>query len=55
MPSQSDLRFTFQPLVGQVEFEVVSFELDEAISTPFQLNLELAKIDIVLETDQLQV
>ena len=41
MPSQSDLRFTFQPLVGQVEFEVVSFELDEAISAPFQLSLEL--------------
>jgi type VI secretion system secreted protein VgrG len=41
MPSQSDLRFTFQPLVGQIEFEVVSFELDEAISAPFHLSLEL--------------
>lgn len=41
MPTQSDLRFSFQPLVGNAEFEVVSFTLDEAISTPFALNLEL--------------
>ncbi|AEJ13413.1 Rhs element Vgr protein [Pseudomonas putida S16] len=33
MPSQSDLRFTFQPLAGQIDFEVVSFELDEMISS----------------------
>jgi type VI secretion system secreted protein VgrG len=45
MPSQSDLRFTFQPLVGRSEFEVVSFELDEAISTPFQLKLELVSFE----------
>ncbi|MDH0650186.1 contractile injection system protein, VgrG/Pvc8 family, partial [Pseudomonas sp. GD03867] len=41
MPRQSDLRFSFQPLVGRAEFEVVSFKLEEALSTPFQLHLEL--------------
>ncbi|WP_460415877.1 type VI secretion system Vgr family protein [Pseudomonas sp. microsymbiont 2] len=41
MPSQSDLRYTFQPLVGRAAFEVVSFKLEEALSTPFQLHLEL--------------
>lgn len=41
MYRQSDLRFSFQPLAGDHEFEVVSFELDEAISAPFQLRLEL--------------
>ena len=39
MPSQSDLRYTFEPLVGNAEFEVVSFEHKEAISTPFTLSL----------------
>ena len=53
MPSQSDLRFTFQPLVGQMEFEVVSFELDEAISTPFQLNLELVSYQDDVDFGQL--
>ncbi|MBK4998187.1 type VI secretion system tip protein VgrG [Pseudomonas sp. S31] len=41
MPNQSDLRFTFQPLVGDSLFEVVSFSLTEAVSTPFRLTLEL--------------
>nr|WP_225778019.1 type VI secretion system tip protein TssI/VgrG [Pseudomonas sp. Marseille-Q3773] len=45
MPSQSELRFTFQPLASQLEFEVVSFELDEALSSPFQLSLELISFD----------
>ena len=45
MPSQSDLRFSFEALAGRVEFEVVSFELDEAISAPFQLHLELISFD----------
>ena len=53
MPSQSDLRFTFQPLVGQVEFEVVSFELDEAVSTPFQLSLELVSYQDDVDFGQL--
>ncbi|QXI50038.1 type VI secretion system tip protein VgrG [Pseudomonas anuradhapurensis] len=45
MPSQSELRFTFQPLASRLEFEVVSFELDEALSSPFQLSLELISFD----------
>ena len=45
MPSQSDLRYTFEPLVGNAEFEVVSFELKEAISTPFSLELELVSFE----------
>ncbi|MFV3292540.1 type VI secretion system Vgr family protein [Pseudomonas sp. NY11955] len=53
MPSQSDLRFTFQPLVGGSEFEVVSFELDEAISTPFQLKLELISFEDAVDFGQL--
>lgn len=44
MPSQSDLRFSFEALAGRVEFEVVSFELEEAISAPFQLHLELIMV-----------
>ncbi|MFP3333022.1 type VI secretion system Vgr family protein [Pseudomonas monteilii] len=53
MPSQTDLRFTFQPLVGRSEFEVVSFELDEAISTPFQLHLELISFEDDVDFGQL--
>lgn len=41
MPRHADLRYTFTPLVGDAEFEVVSFTLDEALSTPFQLKLDL--------------
>ncbi|MCI1737400.1 MAG: type VI secretion system tip protein VgrG [Pseudomonas veronii] len=40
MPRQSDLRYTFQPLRGD-PFEVVSFTLEEGISQPFKLELEL--------------
>ncbi|RCL21111.1 type VI secretion system tip protein VgrG [Pseudomonas sp. AFG_SD02_1510_Pfu_092] len=53
MPSQSDLRFTFQPLAGRLAFEVVSFELDEAISTPFQLKLELISFEDEVDFGQL--
>jgi len=45
MPSQSDLRFTFQPLVGKTQLEVVSFSLTEAVSTPFELTLELISFE----------
>jgi type VI secretion system secreted protein VgrG len=41
MPSQSDLSFTFKPLVGRDEFDVVSFTLKEELSKPFTLALEL--------------
>ena len=53
MPSQSDLRFTFQPLAGQSDFEVVSFELDETISSPFQLKLELISFEDQVDFGQL--
>ncbi len=53
MPSQSDLRFTFQPLAGQTDFEVVSFELDEVISSPFQLKLELISFEDEVDFGQL--
>jgi len=53
MPSQTDLHFTFQPLVGRSEFEGVSFELDEAISTPFQLHLELISFEDDVDFGQL--
>ncbi|WP_459207670.1 type VI secretion system Vgr family protein [Pseudomonas sp. MLB6B] len=45
MPSQSHLRYSFQPLAGNAEFEVVSFQLEEAISTPFVLDLTLISFD----------
>ena len=45
MYRQSDLRYSFEPLVGNHQFEVVSFEFDEAISKPFQLKLELISFD----------
>nr|WP_314477601.1 type VI secretion system tip protein TssI/VgrG [uncultured Pseudomonas sp.] len=45
MPSQSDLRYSFQPLVGNAEFEVVSFELREGISMPFELELKLISFE----------
>ncbi|MBH3361537.1 hypothetical protein [Pseudomonas sp. URMO17WK12:I11] len=41
MPRQSDLRYSFQPLVGDAEFEVVSFTLKKGISQPFTLELQL--------------
>ncbi len=40
MPRQSDLRYTFEPLRGD-PFEVVSFPLEEGLSQPFKLELEL--------------
>ncbi|BDM22955.1 type VI secretion system tip protein VgrG [Pseudomonas sp. LRP2-20] len=45
MPGQSDLRYSFQPLVGNAEFEVVSFELREGISIPFALELKLISFE----------
>ncbi|CAK9888756.1 MULTISPECIES: type VI secretion system Vgr family protein [Pseudomonas] len=44
MPRQSDLRFTFEPLQGDA-FEVVEFQLEEGLSQPFHLSLELASHD----------
>ncbi|MCG8296441.1 type VI secretion system Vgr family protein [Pseudomonas entomophila] len=53
MPSQSDLRYTFEPLAGNAEFEVVSFELKEEISAPFTLELELISFEPDIDFGQL--
>ncbi|MBS9760288.1 type VI secretion system Vgr family protein [Pseudomonas mosselii] len=53
MPSQSDFRYTFEPLVGNAEFEVVSFELQEEISAPFTLELELISFEPDIDFGQL--
>ncbi|WAP65867.1 type VI secretion system tip protein TssI/VgrG [Pseudomonas fortuita] len=45
MPTQSDLRYSFQPVVGKTEFEVVSFELKEELSQPFKLTLKLISFE----------
>ncbi|WP_420994269.1 type VI secretion system Vgr family protein [Cupriavidus sp. 30B13] len=51
MPRQSDLRFTFAPAAG--DFEVIEFTLDEAISEPFVLRLELASFDPAVDFGKL--
>ena len=53
MPRQSNLRYSLQPLVGNAEFEVVSFELKEAISTPFTLELKLISFEPDIDFGQL--
>ncbi|MNM48423.1 hypothetical protein D3C81_594060 [compost metagenome] len=53
MASQTDLRYSFQPLAGKAEFEVLSFEFDEAISSPFQLKLELISFEGDVDFGQL--
>ena len=42
MPSQSDLRLTFTLASGDAQLDVVSFTLDEGLSTTFTLKLELS-------------
>ncbi|MBH3426285.1 hypothetical protein I5S59_00890 [Pseudomonas alkylphenolica] len=53
MPSQSELRYSFQPLVGKAAFEVVSFSLVEAVSQPFTLTLELVSYQSDIDFAQL--
>ncbi|WP_373754524.1 type VI secretion system Vgr family protein, partial [Pseudomonas sp.] len=53
MPRQSNLRYSLQPLVGNAKFEVVSFELKEAISTPFTLELKLISFEPDIDFGQL--
>ena len=48
MPRQSDLRFTFEPLKGDA-FDVVSFTLEEGLSQPFKLRLELASHNAAID------
>ena len=51
MPRQSDLRFTFEPLKGDA-FDVVSFKLDESLSQPFKLTLELASHNAAIDFNE---
>ncbi|WP_454722741.1 MULTISPECIES: type VI secretion system Vgr family protein [Cupriavidus] len=48
MPSQSDLRFTFA-VAGSVEFEVIEFDLHEALSETFHLDVQLAHANAGLD------
>ncbi|WP_047712635.1 type VI secretion system Vgr family protein [Pseudomonas lactis] len=48
MPRQSDLRFTFELLKGDA-FDVVSFTLEEGLSQPFKLHLELASHNAAID------
>lgn len=52
MPRQSDLRFTFEPLNGD-PFEVVSFTLEEGLSQPFKLELELVSHNAAIDFNRL--
>ena len=48
MPRQCDLRFTFAPLKGDA-FDVVSFTLEEGLSQPFKLELQLASHNAAID------
>ncbi|MBD8095412.1 type VI secretion system tip protein VgrG, partial [Pseudomonas fluorescens] len=52
MARQSDLRFTFVPLKEDA-FEVVSFTLEEGLSEPFKLTLELASFDAAIDFNRM--
>lgn len=49
MPRVSDVRFTFVPSAAGVDFEVVEFTLDEALSENFQLRVELSSFDAAVD------
>ncbi len=49
---QRDLRFTFSVPSGRTEFEVVEFRLEEAISEPYRLSLELASFNANIDFSQ---
>lgn len=51
MAHQSDLRFTFR-MVDGMEFEVIEFTLDEALSETFRLELDLASPDPAVDFAQ---
>lgn len=50
MPTQSDLRFTF--VVGDADFEVVEFTLEEGLSENYRLELALASFDAAIDFAQ---
>ncbi|WP_255366952.1 contractile injection system protein, VgrG/Pvc8 family, partial [Achromobacter sp. Root83] len=45
MPRLPDVRFTFSPSAAGVDFEVLEFTLDEALSETFVLRVELSSFD----------
>jgi type VI secretion system secreted protein VgrG len=45
MPRQSDLRFTFKPGASTTQFDVIAFKLEEGLSRPFGLTLDLFSHD----------
>ena len=50
MPTQSDLRFTF--VVGDVDFDVVEFTLEEGLSETYRLDLALSSFDPAIDFGQ---
>ena len=53
MPRQSEVRFTFEPAASGAAFEVVKFELREALSDCFVLTLELSSTNPAVDFGQL--
>ncbi|SIT07910.1 type VI secretion system secreted protein VgrG [Achromobacter sp. MFA1 R4] len=49
MPRLSDMRFTFSPAAAGVDFEVIEFTLDEALSETFLLRVELSSFDAAVD------
>jgi len=49
---QRDLRFTFAVLSSHIEFDVVAFTLEEALSEPFRLELELSSYSTAIDFAQ---
>jgi len=51
MPTQSDLRFTFN--VGNTDFEVIEFTLEEGLSELYHLDLALSSFDAAVDFAQI--
>ncbi|WP_343665180.1 type VI secretion system Vgr family protein [Paraburkholderia tropica] len=52
MPRQSDLRFTFEPASG-LQFDVLEFDFNEALSETFSLRLKLSSINPAVDFAQI--
>ncbi|MEN5167371.1 contractile injection system protein, VgrG/Pvc8 family, partial [Achromobacter kerstersii] len=49
MPRQSDLRFTFTPSSRGLDFDVIEFTLDEALSETYRLELDLSSFNPAID------
>ncbi|MDH0738000.1 hypothetical protein, partial [Achromobacter spanius] len=49
MPHSSDLRFTFVSSARGVEFDVIEFTLDEALSETYRLDLDLSSFNPAID------